>query len=497
MGTTLTGTTIKTTYNGLIKLADNGTMEAAEKTLTDGLGNDSALKLGTAGIQVTGTLKDSSGDVGTSGQFLSSTATGTNWVDVVIPAGVFEAGSGTGSIESVVGGAAASGNYAFAVGLNTYATGANSVSFNGGSASGEYSFAHLGGAGGNGAVAMGQFSTAGTTDTGVTYDDSQIAIGLNSYASGSRAVALGSTSYGNTRASGTDSVAIGYNGTASGNYSTAFAYSTASGASSFAFNAGTASGAYSTASGYYAVASGAYSTSSGRYTNASGDNSFAHGSNTTASGDYSFAFSGGQATGGRSMASMTGVAAGHGSIALGYASRAGNADGGSPYGDGQIAIGTNSYAYGQFGMALGSNSFGNVTASGDYSTAIGGGSTASGEYSLAMNFATASGDSSVAINGGTASGYYSVAISSGISPCTASGEQSFAIGVSCLASADFSGVIGNGVASHQGAICINASSNRETAVFVNQLSIMSIPTSAAGLPSGAVWRNGTVLNIVP
>ena len=43
MGTTLTGTTIKTTYNGLIKLADNGTMEAVEKTLTDGLGNDSAL----------------------------------------------------------------------------------------------------------------------------------------------------------------------------------------------------------------------------------------------------------------------------------------------------------------------------------------------------------------------------------------------------------------------------------------------------------------------
>ena len=57
--------------------------------------------------------------------------------------------------------------------------------------------------------------------------------------------------------------------------------------------------------------------------------------------------------------------------------------------------------------------------------------------------------------------------------------------------------IGNGTASHQSAICINASSNRESAVFVNQLSIMSIPTSAAGLPSGAVWRNGTVLNIVP
>jgi hypothetical protein len=87
MGTTLTGTTIKTTYDGLIKVTDNGPIGAVEKTLTDGLGNDSALKLGTAGIQVTGTLKDSSGDVGTSGQFLSSTATGTNWVDVVNPCG--------------------------------------------------------------------------------------------------------------------------------------------------------------------------------------------------------------------------------------------------------------------------------------------------------------------------------------------------------------------------------------------------------------------------
>jgi hypothetical protein len=26
---------------------------------------------------------------------------------------------------------------------------------------------------------------------------------------------------------------------------------------------------------------------------------------------------------------------------------------------------------------------------------------------------------------------------------------------------------------------------------------MSIPTSSAGLPSGSVWRNGTVLEIIP
>ena len=290
--------------------------------------------------------------------------------------------------------------------------------------------------------------------------------------------------------------------TASGEYSFAMGSSQAVGAYARAFGDNSVAGEpfywHATASGSYCTASHDYSTASGRYTTASAKYSFAHGLNTTASGDYSFAISGGQASGGFSMASMTGSAQGHGSIALGYASRAGNSDGGSPYGDGQIAIGTNSYAYGQFGMALGSNAFSNATASGYSGIAIGGGSTASGEYSLAMNFATASGDSSVAINGGTASGYYSVAIQSGYGPCTAAGEQSFVIGNLCstTALAPYSGVIGSGVANHQSAICIHANSNRENAVFVNQLSIMSIPTSAAGLPSGAVWRNGTVLNIV-
>jgi len=298
--------------------------------------------------------------------------------------------------------------------------------------------------------------------------------------------------------------------TASGDYSVAIGV----GATASAFY-GIAIGQYVTASGYgpsivlgdYATASGSYATSLNGVASggrsfavegtASGYASLAMGLNSTASGYYSFAVSGGQATGGLSMATQTGSAQGHASIALGYASRAGNSDGGSPYGDGQIAIGTNSYAYGQFGMALGSNAFGNTTASGYGAIAIGGYSTASGSYSIAIQ-GTASGDNSVAINGGTASGYYSVAIQSGYGPCTAAGEQSFVIGNLCstTALAPYSGVIGSGVANHQSAICIKANSNRDNAVFVNELSIMSIPTSAAGLPTGAVWRNGTVLNIV-
>src|SRR5690606_31535840 len=39
-------------------------------------------KLHVAGdLRVTGGFRDSSGDIGTSGQILSSTATGTNWID--------------------------------------------------------------------------------------------------------------------------------------------------------------------------------------------------------------------------------------------------------------------------------------------------------------------------------------------------------------------------------------------------------------------------------
>jgi hypothetical protein len=52
MGTTLTGTTIQDTYDGLIKVTDNGPLSATAKLLTDGLGNDSALSLSTTAVGV-------------------------------------------------------------------------------------------------------------------------------------------------------------------------------------------------------------------------------------------------------------------------------------------------------------------------------------------------------------------------------------------------------------------------------------------------------------
>jgi len=43
----------------------------------------------------------------------------------------------------------------------------------------------------------------------------------------------------------------------------------------------------------------------------------------------------------------------------------------------------------------------------------------------------------------------------------------------------------------------NITANRSTTTFVSNLSIMSIPTSSAGLPTGAVWSNLGILSIVP
>jgi hypothetical protein len=38
--------------------------------------------------------------------------------------------------------------------------------------------------------------------------------------------------------------------------------------------------------------------------------------------------------------------------------------------------------------------------------------------------------------------------------------------------------------------------DRACATFVNNLSIMNIPTSSAGLPSGSVWNDSGFLKIV-
>jgi hypothetical protein len=52
MGTTLSGQTPATTFDALIKVGDNSALTATLKTISDGLGNDSPLKLSTAAVGV-------------------------------------------------------------------------------------------------------------------------------------------------------------------------------------------------------------------------------------------------------------------------------------------------------------------------------------------------------------------------------------------------------------------------------------------------------------
>lgn len=97
MGTSLTGKTIASSYSGLIKTTDNGTLNGSAKVLTDGTGTNSALYLSTTQVgiginptqalhisgnmRLTGAIYDSNNSTGTSGQVLTSTGSATDWMD--------------------------------------------------------------------------------------------------------------------------------------------------------------------------------------------------------------------------------------------------------------------------------------------------------------------------------------------------------------------------------------------------------------------------------
>ena len=91
----LANQSISSTYDGLVKTSSDQPVPASGvQLLEDGVGNTLALSVGRANngatvtgtltaadLSVTGTILDSGSDAGTSGQLLSSTGTGTNWID--------------------------------------------------------------------------------------------------------------------------------------------------------------------------------------------------------------------------------------------------------------------------------------------------------------------------------------------------------------------------------------------------------------------------------
>ena len=87
----LTGTTISSTYDGLLKTIDNSALTSTPKEITDGLGNGSGVAFDINGnitiegnFKALGGIKDSAGNLGTAGQVLASDGTLTEWIDVAV-----------------------------------------------------------------------------------------------------------------------------------------------------------------------------------------------------------------------------------------------------------------------------------------------------------------------------------------------------------------------------------------------------------------------------
>lgn len=114
MGTTLTGSAVASTYDALLKTTDNGPVTGSLKTVTDGLGNDTALQVSSAGVKSTGTFSVDG----------ATTLTGA----VTAPAGV--TGPLTGNVTGDLNGQV--GNVTPAAGAFTTLAASGLISANGG-----------------------------------------------------------------------------------------------------------------------------------------------------------------------------------------------------------------------------------------------------------------------------------------------------------------------------------------------------------------------------
>lgn len=237
-------------------------------------------------------------------------------------------------------------------------------------------------------------------------------------------------------ASGSWSIAGGYNTTASGACSASLGNST------------TASGIGSVAFGLHSYAGGDSSVAFGNYTQATGNRSVAFGENTKAhvdnqlvvgrynvpdSNQYAFVVGNGTADALKNALTVDW----DGNLEIAKSIRSLNM-GCSTTGGGLIAMGGGNTASGAYSVAIGAG----CRATGQHSLAFGGGNTASGIGSVAFGTGnnTASNSYSISIGtGNTASATYSVAIGSSN---TANGPYSVDIGYNCHSYADFGFAIG-------------------------------------------------------
>lgn len=153
------------------------------------------------------------------------------------------------------------------------------------------------------------------------------------------------------------------------------------------------------------------------------------------------------------------------------------------------------------------------TISGGYQNTVSGGygTIGGGRYNYIYNGATISGGSSNVIctyGSFIGGGQSNAAIGSAICSVIGGGGQNTTCGPASVigggynncAFGDGSGILGGSfnVVPNSTSFIVgsNIITDRDCATFVNNLSIKNIPTSAAGLPAGAVWSNSGVLTIV-
>lgn len=251
-----------------------------------------------------------------------------------------------------------------------------------------------------------------------------------------------------------------------------------------------AKGEYSQALGYKSQALRLNATAIGNRAKADGVNSFALGDSAVVTADDSYAIG------------ASAVASGRGSFAIGSKDKLF----GDNYTISTVATGELSMAIGLNAKTIGNESFAagiGVAASGAYSVAIGKnslaegmsslsvGGTASGLGSKTFGSGTASGISAIAIGGGTASGFVSAALFEGV----ASGDYSIALGGNSLASGNSSIAIGSSTtAQAYGSTVIGSyniiSGNKTSGISTDPLFVIGNGTYLVPSNALTVLRNG-------
>ncbi len=84
MATTLTGATVSSTYDALIKIGDNGPVTGTLKVLSDGLGNDLPVQISTSTMKITGTLDVTTGILTVATPTANTHATTKIYVDTLV-----------------------------------------------------------------------------------------------------------------------------------------------------------------------------------------------------------------------------------------------------------------------------------------------------------------------------------------------------------------------------------------------------------------------------